>query len=185
MGIVPLLLLAFLFVTVGFIGGVLMTLWWVERVKPHQVSKENEAQTDEKQDSQETGSKEPVPFIESTDHTLQPAFEDLLDTKSAVIEKRSFLSRKRVPKTNASEEIKVETAKPVNLVAQIDAILQDLILQSSMPKRSIRLVEDPLQGVVVWVGLEKYLGIEAVPDDEIRAVIQKAVREWEQRMSSK
>ncbi len=73
----------------------------------------------------------------------------------------------------------VEPPREGSIVEQIDAILQDLLAQSPYADRRVRLVEEPNHGVVVWVGLERYGGIDEVPDEGIRALIQEAVRRWE------
>jgi hypothetical protein len=65
------------------------------------------------------------------------------------------------------------------IVAQIDEILQDMLVNTPMADRKIRLLEMPNQGVVVKVGLDQYPGIEAVPDQEIRNLIRQAVSTWE------
>ncbi len=68
-----------------------------------------------------------------------------------------------------------------SLAAQIDEVLQEMLASTHLAGRGIRLMESPTQGVIVAVGLEKYEGIDAVPDEEIRELIREAVREWEQR----
>lgn len=66
-----------------------------------------------------------------------------------------------------------------SIVAQIDGILQDLLVASPFASRGIRLAEDPVSGVVVFIGAQRYPGIDSVPDLEAKALIQRAVREWE------
>jgi hypothetical protein len=66
-----------------------------------------------------------------------------------------------------------------SIVSQIEDILQDMIAGTPLEKRDVHLVEDPTHGVVVKVGLERYEGIDSVPDPEVKKVIQAAVQEWE------
>ncbi len=72
-------------------------------------------------------------------------------------------------------------AKPLSIVEQVDDILKEIVAGTPMEARLIRLVEDPQSGVVVWVGLEHYNGVDMVPDPEIKAVLRKAGAEWERR----
>ncbi|MCL4562509.1 MAG: hypothetical protein M1281_18095, partial [Chloroflexi bacterium] len=67
-----------------------------------------------------------------------------------------------------------------SIVAQIDEILQEHLAGSALASRSIRLMEVPKEGVIVAVGVDHYPDIDAVPDPDIRAIIQTAVAEWEQ-----
>jgi|WetSurMetagenome_2_1015567.scaffolds.fasta_scaffold256575_2 hypothetical protein len=186
MGILPLILLAFLFVTVGFIGGVLITLWWVEREKTRIETQVTDLQPPINNEVQQDGSgkQENIATVDSQKaNTLLP--ETLLNQKPTVIENSLFHIKKNEPKEPISEKPIKEPGVQINLVAQIDTILQDLILHSSLAKRDVHLVEDSTNGVVVWIGLDKYKGIDSVPDDEIRTLIHKAVNDWEQRMGSK
>jgi len=66
-----------------------------------------------------------------------------------------------------------------SIVFQIDAILQDQISGTPLADRGIRLAEAPGQGVMVWLGLNHFQGIDAVPDPEVQAAIRKAVKTWE------
>ncbi len=72
-----------------------------------------------------------------------------------------------------------------SIVEQIDEILQDMVAGTPLSDKSIRLVEDPTQGVIVWIGLEHFEGINSVPDIEARTIIQAAVREWEKKSEVK
>lgn len=71
--------------------------------------------------------------------------------------------------------------KPTSIVEQIDAILQEMVRDTPLFMRGIRLVEDSRHGVIAWVGIEHYEGIDAVPYPEIQQVIRRAVAEWERR----
>ncbi len=62
---------------------------------------------------------------------------------------------------------------------QIEDILQDMIAGTPLAQRGVHLLEDPLRGVIVQVGLEHYEGIYSVPDPEIKGIIQSAVQQWE------
>jgi len=42
-------------------------------------------------------------------------------------------------------------------------------------------MELPKKGLVVMVGLEQYEGVDAVPDEQIRAIIRSAVKAWEEK----
>lgn len=72
-----------------------------------------------------------------------------------------------------------------SLADQIDPILQKLLLDSPLMDRGISLIDMEERGVVVNVGLDLYDSVGEVPDEEIRAIIQQAVKVWENLDSSK
>jgi hypothetical protein len=75
-----------------------------------------------------------------------------------------------------------QAPKPATtMVQQIDEILQDVIFNSDTPDRKIKLVEEPNEGVVVWVDHEHFIGIDAVPDPVVKDLIRAAVKEWDRR----
>lgn len=77
-----------------------------------------------------------------------------------------------------------DAGKPLSIVQQINAILQEKLRETELFKRGIRLSEDPREGVIVHIGLERFVGIDAVPDAEVKAVIKAAVADWEQQSGS-
>jgi hypothetical protein len=79
----------------------------------------------------------------------------------------------------ASKESK--PAAPLSIVGQIDEILQAQLALTTLASRAIRLQESPEGGVIVWVGLQKYAGVDEVTDLEVKAVIRAAITEWEKR----
>jgi hypothetical protein len=81
--------------------------------------------------------------------------------------------------TNALKA-EVSTAKlpPKSIAVQVNEILQAKLKGSPLEERGICLMELPGQDMVVMIGLDKYDSVNAVPDDEIRAVIQLAVNDW-------
>lgn len=72
-----------------------------------------------------------------------------------------------------------ERTRATSVVGQIDEILNEMLAAKGQTEPRVHLAQDPTLGVVVWVGSERFAGIEAVPDDEIRRTIQAAVKEWE------
>jgi hypothetical protein len=85
--------------------------------------------------------------------------------------------------TNA---LRADVQKPVemkSLATQVDEVLQEKLKGTPLEKRGIQLVDGPDKGLLVRVGMEKYPGVEEVPDAEIREMIHAAVVEWGKRVS--
>ncbi len=92
-----------------------------------------------------------------------------------------------VPAVNPGESAEVLAAnkavpdKPKSIVEQINDILQDNLKAHPALNKGIRLSEDPREGVIVWVGLEHFTGLDAVTDPEVKEILKEAVTEWEKR----
>jgi hypothetical protein len=67
------------------------------------------------------------------------------------------------------------------MVGQINAILQARIVNTRFAELGLTMIESPSGGVYVYVGLNKFEGIDAVPDEEIKTVIRGAIAEWEKK----
>lgn len=72
-----------------------------------------------------------------------------------------------------------ERPRPTSLVAQINDVLQEMLPDSKFADQNIVIGEEPANGVVVWVGAQKTIGIDSVADPELKGLIQAAVRRWE------
>jgi hypothetical protein len=68
-----------------------------------------------------------------------------------------------------------------SIVNQIDAILQAHLVGTPLAERGVFLTQSPEGGVIVYVGLSKYVGVEDVPDEEVKAAIRAAIKEWENK----
>ncbi len=91
-----------------------------------------------------------------------------------------------LPAALAEEPAKAaKPSKPLSIVEQINDILQEMIKDTPLANRMLRLVEDPREGVVVWVGMTHYPGVDSVPDPEIKAALRKAANEWERRTETR
>lgn len=66
-----------------------------------------------------------------------------------------------------------------SIATQIDELLQEKLPFSLLRDHSIRLLELPDRGMVVFVDGESYDGVGDVPDPEVRQFIQSCVAEWE------
>jgi hypothetical protein len=66
----------------------------------------------------------------------------------------------------------------VSIAVQVNTILQKKLKDTPLESRGICLMELPGQEMVVIIGPDQYDSVNAVPDDEIRGVIQSAVNEW-------
>jgi hypothetical protein len=73
------------------------------------------------------------------------------------------------------------TPAPSNesIVSQINTVLQNRLASSPLANHGIRLQESPTGSVHVYIGLNKFDGIDAIPDPQIQAFIRQAVAEWE------
>jgi hypothetical protein len=73
-------------------------------------------------------------------------------------------------------------AAPANsIVTQIDTILQARLVGTPLEERGIFLTQSAEGGVIVYVGLTRYNGIDEVPDPEIKAALRGAITEWENK----
>ena len=70
---------------------------------------------------------------------------------------------------------------PNSIVAQIDSVLQARLAGSPLKEKGIRLQESLDGGVLVWVGIDKYEGVDEVPDEGIKAALRAAIKEWEDK----
>jgi len=78
------------------------------------------------------------------------------------------------------EKVVEKHKRQMSIVEQVDDILQELLESRPMVDKQIRLTEMPNKGVIVWVGNEYYEGINAVPDEDVKRIIRKAVKKWEE-----
>ena len=83
-------------------------------------------------------------------------------------------------KKPAEPEVK---AAPASIAGQIDEILQEILEKAPEGTPPVRLMDDPREGVVVWVGAQKFLGVDTITDPLARKLVQTAVAEWERRNS--
>jgi hypothetical protein len=63
----------------------------------------------------------------------------------------------------------------------IDEVLQKKLENSPLAGKKIRLEEGSVGEVVVFVGTMRYSGIEAVPDENIKAIIKEAIADWDSK----
>jgi hypothetical protein len=68
-----------------------------------------------------------------------------------------------------------------SIVDQIDGILQTRLLGTPLGSRGIYLSQSLEGGVIVYVGTSTYMGVDEVPDPEVKAAIRGAIKEWEDK----
>ncbi len=85
------------------------------------------------------------------------------------------------PKTPTIAKEDRPVAPVGSMVSQIDSILQARMVGSPIEDRGVFLAQSPEGGVMVYVGLTKYMGIDDVPDPEIKTAIRAAISEWENK----
>jgi hypothetical protein len=75
------------------------------------------------------------------------------------------------------------SAPATSIVGQIDSVLQERLVGTPLQERGVFLAQSPDGGVMVYVGLTKYMAIDDVPDAEIKAAIRAAITEWENKFT--
>jgi hypothetical protein len=148
------------------------------------------------------GARFPMPALEGTEKAVPPASQPPENESGRAAEKapehvlmleESFASSLPKPAPNLNpfapflqrrprEALKVVDPKEESMVAQIDEILQAKIKGSDFKERGLRLIELPGKAMVILVDGHQFEGVEAVEDEQVRAVIKSAVADWETRM---
>jgi len=85
------------------------------------------------------------------------------------------------PKPGTMSKEDRPSAPATSIVGQIDSVLQMRLAGTPLEERGVFLAQSPDGGVMVYVGLTKYMGIDDVPDAEIKAAIRAAITEWENK----
>lgn len=72
-----------------------------------------------------------------------------------------------------------ESEKPKTIAGQISQIIDKMLEGNPLKEKGIKLIENSHQGVDVWIGLEKFEGIDAIPYPDVQQLIRQAVTQWE------
>lgn len=129
----------------------------------------------------QSGQDQPSGAASITSQQIEPVVTDALPVSSDAKPRPPSFNPMDIFSRAIQADVKAPAPKPLSIAAQVDEILQEMLVASPLSERSIRLVETPEGGLMVTVGLDRYDGIDGVPDDEIRSLIRKAVAEWERR----
>ena len=90
-------------------------------------------------------------------------------------------ARPPIPAKTKEPKVEQPAVAPFSIVAQIDQILQDGLAGTPLAGKGIHLQESPEGGVIVWVGLQRFEGVDAVLDPQVKAAIRQAVEAWEKK----
>ena len=113
--------------------------------------------------------------------TPQPVVPPAQSTPISMTESSTKNSTNNPPAVISVVQIPGVPAKPMSIVEQIDEILQAKLATSPLHNKGVRLVQDPVKGVVVWVGLEHFDGVDQVTDPDVKALLRESAAEWEKR----
>ncbi len=80
-----------------------------------------------------------------------------------------------------SDVKKPEPLKVPSIVGMIDEVLQKKLESSPLAGKRIRLEEGEVGEVIVFVGAVRYSGVDAVPDEDIKAIIRAAIADWDKK----
>jgi hypothetical protein len=69
--------------------------------------------------------------------------------------------------------------KPRTVAQQISLVLEKMLEGNPLKEKGIKLIENDHHGVDVWIGLEKFDGIDDIPYPEVQDLIRQAVVRWE------
>lgn len=110
------------------------------------------------------------------------------ETPKGVPEPTPRLSQKPTPAPKpavpqSTKDKKEPIPEPQSIVEQVDSILQVQMVGTPLIGKGIRLQESPEGGVIVWVGINKFEGVDEVPDEEIKAAIRAAISVWENKFT--
>ena len=80
------------------------------------------------------------------------------------VAQQAAINPNTAPKTSTIAKEDRPAAPATSIVGQIDSVLQEQLAGTPLEERGIFLAQSPDGGVMVYVGLTKYMGIDDVPD---------------------
>lgn len=106
---------------------------------------------------------------------------EIHDDRTAVLVLEAFRAARGM--SEGSAELPLPTpgsASPIPALAeQLDAILQDLLLQRpELPYRAVRFETMPDGTLGIVVGAQRYRHPAEVPDPQLRALLEEVIRRW-------
>lgn len=125
----------------------------------------------------ETYKEEPVVSLEKP---VNPFFSDEQEEDNLVSALKESLDD-NVPLGAADTTVDAN----LSITQQISAVLDEMLEGTGLENKGIRLTENPSYGVDVWVGTEKFSGIDAVPYPQVSQLIRDAVMRWEQESEAR
>jgi hypothetical protein len=76
--------------------------------------------------------------------------------------------------------VAAKSLRQLPIIDQINEVLKDILANSPEKQRGISLVDNGHAGVQVWIGAERFNGIDVIPYPEVKKLIQAAVTRWEE-----
>lgn len=122
-----------------------------------------------------------APVAPSTPPPAQPKPVPVTSAPPAVPPNLTVPPPTAAPNPNIIPKEDRPAAPAGSIVSQIDSILQAHLATSPLANRGIFLSQSPEGGVVVHVGFSKYIGVDEVPDPEVKTAIRAAIQEWENK----
>lgn len=117
----------------------------------------------------------PILGVQSSDAANLPPIEPLLDW-----------SVQEALKTGKAADAPILPVgdMPKTIAGQISLIIEKMLVDSPIKEKGIKLIENDHHGVDVWIGLEKFDGIDAIPYPDVQQLIREAVARWEREMEA-
>lgn len=133
--------------------------------------------------SSRPGATKPLPFVESEPEQVEtlpvptafiahdePEPEEAPKAETQVVEPFNPLT---------VEESSADSIKAKTVAGQISDIIAEMIQDSPLKEKGIKLIERPDHGVDVWFGMEKFDGVGSIPYPEVKQLIREAATRWE------
>ena len=109
---------------------------------------------------------------------LRPWLETTRPTKPGSEVAAQAVQPEKKKDSRGSEDIKTAPVLE-SIIQQIDKVLQAKLATSALKDRGIQLTEGPGGIVIVKDGINRYEGIDAISDTQVKTLIQQAVADWE------
>jgi len=115
--------------------------------------------------------------------TLAPIQEKPVSTstESPSVQLEQVSASKSKGKASSKKKDEEPEAPPTSIVGQINIILQEQIANTPLASRGLSLMESASGGVNVYLGTNRYEGVDDVPDEDVKDAIRTAIAAWEKK----